>query len=217
MVTQLGVAIFAAMFDYLKGALAHKTSHAVTLDVNGVGYRVHISLQTYAALDGRDAAQLFIHYHVNGQDSIPTLFGFATTTEREVFHLLTSVQGVGTNTARIILGSLKPEELAAAIQQEREDIFKSIKGVGPKTAKRILLDLKDKIGKALGAGVSGAGVQLSSPAGDDGARAAALAALVALGYSKIPAQRALNRVMKADASLDTDGALVRAALVELRS
>ena len=205
------------MFDYLKGAIAHKTSHAVTLDCGGVGYRVHISLQTYAALDGRDAAQLYIHYHVNGQDNIPALFGFATTQEREVFHLLTSVQGVGTNTARIILGSLKPEELAAAIQQEREDIFKSIKGVGPKTAKRILLDLKDKIGKALGEGVTAEGVQLGAPAGDNPARAAALQALVALGYSKIPAQRALNRVTKADPTLDTDGALVRAALVELRS
>ncbi len=204
------------MYDYLKGHVAHKTSHAVVLDVNGIGYKINISLQTYAALDGLDNAKLFIHYHVNGQDYIPTLFGFATTTEREVFELLTSVQGVGTNTARIILGSLKPEELATAIAQEREDIFKSIKGVGPKTAKRILLDLKDKMGKAV-EGVLPEGALLGSPAGDNPARQAALSALVALGYSKIPAQRALNRVTKARPELTTDGELVRAALVELRS
>ena len=203
------------MYDYLKGAIAHKTSHALVLDVGGVGYRVNISLQTYAALDGQEAAKLYIHYHVNGQDYKPTLFGFASTTEREVFELLTSVQGVGTNTARIILGSLKPDELAAAIQQDREDVFKSIKGVGPKTAKRIILDLRDKIAKVLG-GESAAGVQLSAPAGDNPARQAALQALVALGYSKIPAQRALNRVAKAQPELTGDGDLVRAALTELR-
>ena len=203
------------MYDYLKGHLAHKTSHAVVLDVNGVGYKVNISLQTYAALDGLDNTKLFIHYHVNGQDYIPTLYGFATNTEREVFELLTSVQGIGTNTARIILGSLKPEELATAIAQEREDIFKSIKGVGPKTAKRILLDLKDKMGKALGDLPEGA--LPGMPSGENPARQAALAALVALGYSKIPAQRALNRVTKARPELTTDGELVRASLLELRS
>lgn len=203
------------MFDYLKGAIAHKTSNAVVLDVGGVGYRVNVSMQTYAAIDGKESAKLFIHYHVNGQDYIPTLFGFATTMEREVFLLLTSVQGVGTNTARIILSSIKPDELAAAITQDREDVFKSIKGVGPKTAKRIILDLKDKIIKVLGGDVV-EGVQLGSPAAENSARAAALQALQALGYSKIPAQRALNKVTKAQPQLDTDGALVRAALVELQ-
>ncbi len=203
------------MFDYLKGAIAHKTSHAVVLDVGGVGYRVNISLQTYAAIDGKESAKLFIHYHVNGQDYIPTLFGFATTKERDVFLLLTSVQGVGTNTARIILSSIKPDELAAAITQDREDVFKSIKGVGPKTAKRIILDLKDKILKVLGGEVA-EGVQLTSPAAENSARTAALQALQALGYGKIPAQRALNKVTKAQPQLDSDGELVRAALVELR-
>ena len=205
------------MFDYLKGQLAIKTSTAVVLDVGGVGYRVEISLQTYAALDGLDQAQLFIHYHVNGQDYIPTLYGFSTTAEREVFELLTSVQGIGTNTARIILSSLKTEELAAAVAHDREDVFKSIKGVGPKTAKRILLDLKEKMARVVGE-VLPEGVTLQSqPAGDNAARQAALAALVALGYQKIPAQRALNRVTKARPELVTDGDLVRAALLELRS
>lgn len=203
------------MFDYLKGAIAHKTSQAVVLDVGGVGYRVNVSLQTFAAIDGKDSAKLFIHYHVNGQDYIPTLFGFATTEEREVFLLLTSVQGVGTNTARIILSSIRPDELAAAITQDREDVFKSIKGVGPKTAKRIILDLKDKILKVLGGEVAD-GVQLSTPAAQNSARTSALQALQALGYSKIPAQRALNKVTKARPELDSDGELVRAALVELQ-
>jgi len=203
------------MFDYLKGDIAHKTSQAVVLDVGGVGYRVNVSLQTYAAIDGKESAKLFIHYHVNGQDYIPTLFGFATTVEREVFLLLTSVQGVGTNTARIILSSIRPDELAAAITQDREDVFKSIKGVGPKTAKRIILDLKDKILKILGGDV-GDGIQLSVPASENSARAAALQALQALGYAKIPAQRALNKVTKAQPKLDSDGELVRAALVELQ-
>ncbi|MFK8055407.1 MAG: Holliday junction branch migration protein RuvA [Saprospiraceae bacterium] len=203
------------MFDYLKGAIAHKTATAVVLDVGGVGYRVKVSLQTFAAIDGKESVKLYIHYHVNGQDYIPTLFGFATTVEREVFLLLTSVQGVGTNTARIILSSIKPDELAAAITQDREDVFKSIKGVGPKTAKRIILDLKDKILKVLGGDIAN-NVELGAPASENTARAAALQALQALGYSKIPAQRALNKVTKAQPQLDTDGELVRAALLELQ-
>ena len=203
------------MFDYLNGAITHKTSTAVVLDVGGVGYRINISLQTYAAIDGKEKGKLYIHYHVNGQDYVPTLFGFATTMERDVFLLLTSVQGVGTNTARIILSSIKDQELAAAITQDREDVFKSIKGVGPKTAKRIILDLKDKILKVIGGDISD-GVQLSAPASENSARTAALQALQALGYSKIPAQRALNKVTKTQPELDSDGALVRAALVELR-
>jgi len=142
-------------------------------------------------------------------------FGFATTMERDVFLLLTSVQGVGTNTARIILSSIKPDELAAAITQDREDVFKSIKGVGPKTAKRIILDLKDKILKVLG-GELAEGVKLSAPASENTARAAALQALQALGYAKIPSQRALNKVAKSQPQLESDGELVRAALVELR-
>ncbi len=205
------------MFDYLNGSFAQKTASAIVLDVGGIGYRVLVSLQTYAALDGLEAGKLFIHYHVNGQDYQPTLFGFATTAEREVFELLTGVQGVGTNTARIILSSLKPEELAAAVAQDREEAFKSIKGVGPKTAKRILLDLKDKLAKSLVA--SGADAELPGGGGlaaGDSAREAALAALLALGYTRIPAQRALNRSLKANPDLLSDGEMVRAALVELR-
>ena len=204
------------MFDYLRGALADKSSHAVTLDCGGVGYRVNISLQTHAALPASGEVKVFIHYHVNGQDNVPALFGFATRQEREVFELLTSVQGVGTNTARIILGSLSSGELAAAVTQEREDVFRKVKGVGPKTAKRIILDLKEKIARVLGEGDAGAIGALGTPASENPARAAALQALVALGYQKIPAQRALNRVAKAQPELDSDGELVRAALVELR-
>lgn len=204
----------STMYDYLKGAIAHKTSHAVVLDVGGIGFRVNISLQTYAALDAQESAKLYIHYHVNGQDYIPTLFGFATTLEREVFLLLTSVQGVGTNTARIILSSLRPDELAAAISQEREDVFRGVKGVGPKTAKRIILDLKDKISKILGGEVSDGGV-ITAPSVENPARQAALQALLALGYSKIPAQRALNSVLKSQPHLTTDGELVRASLAAL--
>ena len=204
------------MFDYLRGALAETTSHAVTLDCGGVGYRVHISLQTHAALPATGEVKLYIRYHVNGQDNIPALFGFATAREREVFELLTGVQGVGTNTARIILGSLAPAELAAAVAQEREDVFRKVKGVGPKTAKRIILDLKEKIARVLGPGDATALGAAGAPAAENPARQAALQALVALGYQKVPAQRALNRVTKADPGLASDGEMVRAALVELR-
>lgn len=204
------------MFDYLRGALADKATHAVTLDCGGVGYRVHISLQTHATLPASGETKLYIHYHVNGQDNVPSLYGFATAQEREVFELLTSVQGVGTNTARIILGSLSSAELAAAVTQEREDVFRKVKGVGPKTAKRIILDLKEKIGKVLGVGDAAALGAGGTVAAENPARQAALQALVALGYQKIPAQRALNRVTKAKPELGSDGEMVRAALVELR-
>ena len=204
------------MFDYLRGALADKSSHAVTVECGGVGYRVNISLQTHAALPASGEVKLWIHYHVNGQDNVPALFGFATAQEREVFELLTSVQGVGTNTARIILGSLSSGELGAAVTQEREDVFRKVKGVGPKTAKRIILDLKDKIGGVLGEATAAGLGSVGGPAAENPARQAALQALVALGYQKIPAQRALNRVTKQEPELVSDGELVRAALVELR-
>ena len=205
------------MFEYLQGRIAQRNSAQITLDVAGVGYRISISLQTYAALEGQDQALLYIHYHVNGQDYRPSLYGFASTSERDLFELLIGVQGVGSTTALVILSSLRPAELGAAILQDRQDIFKSIKGIGEKTAKRIILDLKDKIQRVLGDSDSQEAVNLGPQTADNPAREAALQALLALGFTKIPAQRALNRVVREKPELKNEGELLRAALNELRS
>lgn len=202
------------MFDYIRGTLIEKNAGQAVLEANGIGYKLNISLQTYTALDGLEKCKLFIHYHVNGQDYIPTLFGFISKQERGVFEQLISVQGIGTNTARIILSSLKPEELALAIEQERVEVFKSVKGVGPKTAKRVILDLKGKLSEFLPQ--DGTLEIASTSPKDHPARSAALQALIALGFNKVASQRALNHVIKQNPTLKQDGELVRAALSELR-
>ena len=132
------------MIGKLKGIIDSRGEDSVILDVNGVGYQVHCSARTLAALPALgEAATLSIETHVR-EDQIK-LFGFTSDHEREWFRLLQTVQGVGAKVALAVLGTLRSSELATAIAMRDKAMVARAPGVGPKVAERIVTELKDKV------------------------------------------------------------------------
>lgn len=173
------------MYAYISGQYTFKSPTEVYIDVQGVGYHVHISLNTYAQVESLDAGKLYTYLHVKEDAQI--LFGFHSEEEKKLFILLLSVSGIGPNTARIILSSMTPIEVRTAILSDNDAAFKKVKGVGPKTAKRVILDLKDKV-KAGGAMVTQS-QQMPSSSIDQ-----ALEALVALGFQRQKVSKVLDKL-----------------------
>ncbi len=194
------------MITYLRGDITQRTPTYVVVDVNGVGYLVHISLNTYSQIEKKDEVKILTHLHIK-EDS-HTLYGFADEAERSLFRHLISVSGVGPNTAQIVLSSLSADELRAAIIGEQEQVFRAVKGIGPKMAKRIILDLKDKLVKDSG------DLPLTFPSQNNTIREEALSALVALGFQKIAVQKVLNHLLK-DQTIQSVEQLIKLALREL--
>ena len=132
------------MIEYIRGSIAELSPTLAVLDANGVGYGLSISLNTYTAIQGLHGDVKLYAYESIREDAYQ-LWGFATKVERELFLLLTSVSGVGGQSARVILSSMTPAELCDAICRSDERLLKSAKGIGGKTAQRIIVELKDKI------------------------------------------------------------------------
>ncbi|MBR4037068.1 MAG: Holliday junction branch migration protein RuvA, partial [Tidjanibacter sp.] len=124
------------MYDYLRGLIAELTPTYAVVECGGVGYLVSISLQTYTALEGRGEALVYVHHIV--REDAQQLYGFADRTERELFRLLIGVSGVGGGTARVILSTYTPSELATIISTENAVLLKNVKGLGLKTAQKII-------------------------------------------------------------------------------
>ena len=173
------------MYAFLKGKLARIEPTHVHMEVNGVGYLVHISLHTYSQIEQKEECSLFTHLYVK-EDAL-TLFGFFEEEEKNLFVLLISVSGIGPNTARIILSSMVPSEVKTAILTENDLAFKKVKGVGPKTAKRLILDLKDKIKE-------GAALAQNVPVQTISSQDRAISALVALGFQKQKVVKVLQKI-----------------------
>jgi Holliday junction DNA helicase RuvA len=194
------------MISYLRGEITHKSPTYILVEAAGVGYHVNISLNTYSKIEKMEQVKILTHLHIK-EDS-HTLFGFAEEIERNLFRHLISVSGIGPTTAQILLSSLNPEDLRAAIIGEQEHVFKQVKGIGPKTAKRLILDLKDKLVK------DGGEMPLTFTTLNNTIREEALSALVALGFQKIAVQKALNQILK-DTSVTQVEQLIKLALREL--
>lgn len=190
------------MITQLKGRIEEITPAHVVIDCNGVGYIAHISLHTYTSIKDRAETVVYTQYIV--REDAHLLYGFADKQEREIFNLLVSVSGIGAATARMILSSLEPEEIRTAIASGDVRRFKAVKGVGEKSAQRIIVDLKDKVG--LGStSVSIAGNSLSI-------QSEAAAALAALGFSKLQADKALAAALKEQGSADSVEKLIKISL-----
>jgi Holliday junction DNA helicase RuvA len=127
----------------LRGKINAKTAHHLVVDVNGVGYLVHVTANVSAAYSLADEAQFFISMVV--REDAMTLFGFRTSLEQELFDLLRSVTGVGPKSALAILGTLSTAEIATAVALDDDAAFKSVTGIGPKTAKLITVTLAGKL------------------------------------------------------------------------
>lgn len=175
------------MIAFVEGKLAVKSPAQVVVDCGGVGYAIHISLNTYELLSQAEHARVLTHLVVK-EDS-HTLYGFAEENERQLFLSLISVSGVGANTARMILSSVKPAEVSHAISSGNWALLKSVKGIGPKTAQRIVIDLQDKLKKS-----EGVGDLISSASPANKAVEEALSALVMLGFSRSEAEKGLQKV-----------------------
>jgi Holliday junction DNA helicase RuvA len=180
------------MIEYVRGELAELTPALAVIDCNGVGYAANISLNTYAAIQGKKACKLYIHEAI--REDAHVLFGFADKQERELFLLLISVSGIGGNTARMILSALSPSELVNVISNENANLLKSVKGIGLKTAQRIIVELKDKL--KTGTVAASAGISsLSSPANAQ-IQDEAVSALTMLGFPQAASQKVVLAILK---------------------
>ena len=194
------------MFAFLKGEFVHKMPGMVQVDVNGVGYEVQISLNTYSRIQGLDRGMLLTHLHI--QEDKHTLFGFYEPAEKEMFLQLLSVGGVGAATARMMLSSLRPEEISRAISQGNTKVLESIKGIGKKSAERIILELKDKVSKV------GQGPNIS-PLISNSIEQDALNALISLGIARNAGEQAIKRVMTVEPELKQVEDIIKKALKSL--
>jgi Holliday junction DNA helicase RuvA len=192
------------MIAFLKGRLAFKSPTTLLIDVNGVGYEVHISLHTYSALGNSEQVQL--HTYLQVREDAHVLYGFFDVKEKELFLQLISVQGIGPNTARTILSYVSPDELKRAIIAADVASVQRIKGIGPKTAQRMIIELKDKLLKS-----HPENLDLGEMAYNN-VREEALLALVTLGFPKAQMEKNINQLLaKADAPQNVE-ALIKQIL-----
>ena len=184
------------MIEYLKGEIVELAPARMIMECAGVGYELHISLHTYGAYRGKQSGRIFIQEII--RDDAHLLYGFATTDERELFLMLTTVSGVGANTARMILSSYPPAELAQIIASANERALTAVKGIGLKTAQRILVDLKNKVKPVASGMAQTANEQVAEEA---------VAALVMLGFQKAASQKAVAAILKGTPELAIEGVI----------
>ena len=174
------------MIAFLRGDFVHKSPALVHMDVGGVGYELQISLNTYTRIQDQERGVLLTYLHI--REDAHTLYGFFDGPEKELFIQLLSVSGVGATTARMMLSSLKPEEITRAILQGNTRQLESIKGIGKKSAERIILELRDKVGK--GKGETNISSLINNTLEQD-----ALNALITLGIARPAAEQAIKKVI----------------------
>lgn len=183
------------MIEYIKGEIAELSPANAIIDCNGLGYAVNISLNTYAAIQGKKECKLYIYEAI--REDAYVLYGFIDKQERELFLLLISVSGIGGNTARMILSALSPSELINAISTGNANLLKTVKGIGLKTAQRVIVDLKDKIKPGeIAAGTTDISAFTAANAQ---VQEEAIAALTMLGFAQAPSQKVVMAILKEDA------------------
>lgn len=193
------------MIAHIRGKLVEKNPTDVVIDCNGVGYLLNISLHTFSQIPNEEHLKLYTHLQV--KEDAHSLYGFASKGERDVFRLLISVSGIGTNTARTMLSSLTPKQIKEGIATEDVALIKSIKGIGLKTAQRVIIDLKDKIIKIYD--MDEVSVNKSNTNKDE-----ALSALEVLGFAKKQAERVVDKIVatEPEATVET---IIKQALKNL--
>ncbi|MEI7597099.1 MAG: Holliday junction branch migration protein RuvA [Bacteroidota bacterium] len=180
------------MIDYIEGKIAEITPTYVVIDVNGMGFSFNISLNTFSEIRENTKCKLYAHLAFKNEASTPVgmvLYGFATISERTMFHFLVSVSGVGANTARLILSSMTASEVQQVIVSGNVALLQKVKGIGGKTAQRIIVDLKDKLSKE--------SIEKDyNFAASNTVKEEALGALVMLGFMKNIAEKTVDKIIK---------------------
>jgi holliday junction DNA helicase RuvA len=192
------------MFDYLQGKIVELTPTYLVLEISGIGYLMHITVNTYSALKLESIDKIYAHQII--REDAHLFYGFKNKKERDVFRMLISVSGIGANTARMILSSLTPDETAQAIVRENVMVLQNIKGIGAKTAQRMIVELKDKMAK----------VQVSEeiliPEYNTFFEEA-LSALVMLGFQKSLVEKTLMKIASENRNLTVEEMIRRALKV----
>ena len=174
------------MYEYIKGMLVEATPAYAVLDCGGVGYYLHISVNTYSRIASSTEILLYVHQIV--REDAQLLYGFFTREERSLFRALISVSGIGANTANVMLSSMSVDEITGAILTENVNAIKGVKGIGVKTAQRVIIELKDKVGKD-----AAVLENLTMPVAP--VKEEAQAALVALGFAKTVVSKTLDKIL----------------------
>ena len=193
------------MITQVRGRLVEKSPTEVVVDCNGVGYLLHISLNTFSSLPESENVVLYTHLSV--REDAHTLFGFINKTEREIFKLLISVSGVGPSIARTMLSSMTSEEIQNAIATENVALIQSVKGIGIKTAQRVIVDLKDKILKTFD--IDELSINSSNTNKDE-----ALSALDVLGFNRKQSEKVVSAVLKENQEASVEQ-IIKSALKNL--
>lgn len=194
------------MIAYVKGDYVNKTPATVYVDVNGLGYEVQISLNTYSNIQNLSKGILYTFLHI--KEDAHTLYGFFDLSEKDMFIKLIGISGIGASTARMMLSALRPEELSKAIVQGNTKMLESIKGIGRKSAERIILELRDKLAK------QSLDVNFSQP-GNNTLEQDALNALIALGIAKPAAEQAVRKALGTDDPPEKVEDIIKQALKQL--
>jgi holliday junction DNA helicase RuvA len=194
------------MIAFVRGKFVVKNPAQVIVDVNGVGYALQISLQTYSAIANKEEGLLHTYLHIT--ENAQTLYGFADIVERDLFLQLISVSGVGAATARMILSGMRGEEIVHAIVQNNIQLLSTVKGIGKKTAERIVVELKDKLQKQY-LGFEGEGISIANSIEVD-----AVNALVSLGVGKPLAEQAVKKTITINTQLSLEE-IIKQALKNL--
>lgn len=203
------------MIEYIKGELTEITPTAAVVETNGIGYLLNISLNTYTAIQGKKEVKLYVDEALvtGGRDDSFTLYGFYNKQERELYRMLITVSGVGSNTARMILSATSATELVNIIASGNEKALKGVKGIGLKTAQRIIVDLRDKMTQSgIIADVMQDGAIASSqqPAVNSQTKEEAVGALTMLGFAAAPSNKVVNEILQAHPDMPVDQVIKQA-------
>ena len=200
------------MIEYIKGQLTEVTPATAVIEAAGVGYLLNISLNTYTAIQDKKEVKLYVDEQIvtGGRDDAYTLYGFANKQERELYRMLITVSGVGSNTARMILSATTSTELVNIIASGNEKALKGVKGIGLKTAQRIIVDLRDKMAQ------SGIIVDLSTSASvststvNTEVRDEAVGALTMLGFSPAPSSKVVTEILQGNPTMPVEQVIKQA-------
>ncbi len=193
------------MYAFISGNIVEKNPAYVVIENNGIGYLINISLNTFTAINNLDKVKLFTHLSI--REDAHVLFGFSEEAEKALFLQLTSVSGVGSNTARLILSSLTVNEAIEAISLGKIQVLQNVKGIGAKTAQRIVVDLKDKVAKSVGTSEK-IGTSYNT------IKSEALSGLLILGFNKSSADKLLDKLIHNNPEISVEQ-LIKEALKQL--
>jgi len=193
------------MIEYISGKLIKKQTNSIIVDVNGLGYKIHISLNTYDKLPGlKENVSLDTYFSVS--ENSQNLYGFHDILEKDLFEMLISISGIGPKTAITLLSAVQPNEFKSRLIAGEVKMLTDLPGIGPKTARRIIIELKDKFVKSNAEDL---------PIEDVDGNSDAYFALVSLGFKSSNVKNIIRKIEKDNIGINTED-LIKFSLKELR-